>query len=99
MTKNSSRYSHIKSFKDFETEKMHLYYQIRFAERKLELRSIELQMYLHPVKLAKTLFSSIIEPMFALIKQVIGNWFGKTDRTTNEEKESSGTPKVDEATD
>ncbi len=71
MNLSRNSYSHIRSFEDFENEKMKLYYQIKLSEKKLELRYIELLSFLNPMRLVPLLVSSWLTPMVVSLKDLI----------------------------
>jgi len=66
MTK--TKYEHIKSFGDFREEKMRLYYEIRLSEKKMEIKKMELQEYLNPIRFASAIFSELAKPLFGYFK-------------------------------
>ncbi len=74
---NNGRYSHIKSFKDFENEKMRLHYQIRLSEKKLELRKFELREYINPIKFFTSFFNDVARPTFNIVKSIIMHFVEK----------------------
>ncbi len=69
MTRN--RYSHIRTFKDFENEKIQLHYQIRLSEKKLEIKKLELREYLNPFKFFSSMLNEMYKPAFDLIKSIV----------------------------
>ncbi|GEM_PF-6379868 len=88
LSKNS--YSHIKSFEDFENEKIKLYFQIKLSEKKLQLKYIELTSFLNPVRFVPLLLNSWLTPIFLSLKNLITGFFRKdepkcqaTDSDTN----------------
>ncbi len=83
----NNKYSHIKSFADFENEKMKLYYQIRYSEKKLELKYIELMMLLSPAKLIPLMVSEWLNPVISFIKSFLGQFFHRKKHPEQAEKE------------
>ncbi|WP_439185152.1 hypothetical protein [Carboxylicivirga taeanensis] len=75
MNLNRNSYGHIKSFEDFENEKIKLYYQIRLSEKKLELKYIELVAFLNPMRFVPFLISSWLTPLTASLKNFILGFF------------------------
>lgn len=51
-----------------EEEKMRLYYQIKYSEKKLELKLLELGYSLHPARLVPALISQWTRPLIAELK-------------------------------
>ncbi len=86
MTRN--RYSHIKSFKDFENEKMQLHYQIRLSEKKLQIKQLELREYLNPFKFFSAMLNELYRPVFDLAKSIIMHFIErhKAKNETTEDK-------------
>ncbi len=90
MTSNN-RYSHIKSFKDFEHEKINLHYQIKLSEKKLEIKKLELKYYVNPIKFFSSFFNELARPMMKLTKSIIMHFVEKN--KDKEEKNSSNSEK------
>jgi len=91
MNLNRNSYNHIRSFEDFENEKMKLYYQIKLSEKKLELRYIELTSFLNPMRFVPLLINSWLAPIAASIKNLIVGFFTNKESESNpkEEKEEN----------
>ncbi len=91
MNLSRNSYTHIRSFADFENEKMKLYYQIKLSEKKLELRYIELLSFLNPMRLVPFLVSSWLTPMVVSLRDLIVSFFRKntyqTATSEHDEKE------------
>lgn len=83
MNLSRNSYNHIKSFEDFESEKMKLYYQIRLSEKKLELRYIELVSFLNPMRLVPFLVSSWLTPLAVSFRDLIIGFFTRSSQSTN----------------
>lgn len=66
LKKNNFR--HIQSYKDIKAEKMHLAYRVRYTEKQLELRLLEIGYYLHPVRLVPSLVTEWAQPMLHELK-------------------------------
>ncbi|MCT4591607.1 MAG: hypothetical protein N4A71_27545 [Carboxylicivirga sp.] len=75
MNLSRNSYNHIKSFDDFENEKMKLFYQIKLSERKLELKYIELSSFLNPMRFVPFLVSSWLSPITQSIKNFFIGFF------------------------
>jgi hypothetical protein len=90
MNLSRNSYSHIKSFDDFENEKMKLYFQIKLSEKKLELRYIELASFLNPMRFVPFLVNSWLSPIAMSIKNLIIGFFTKNNTNCSApEKEES----------
>lgn len=87
MSKNN--YEHIKSFADFKDEKVRLYYQIRLSEKKMKIKRMELQEYLNPLRLVRTLINELSIPLFGMIKSAVMSFFNKKKKTSKKKKKSS----------
>ena len=87
MTRNN--YSHIKSFADFEDEKMRLFYQIRLSEKKLKIKKMELQEFLNPIRLVSALVNELSKPLLGMLKSMVQNFFHKRKKTSKKQKKSS----------
>ncbi|MCW3807237.1 hypothetical protein [Plebeiibacterium marinum] len=85
MTKNN-KYGHIRSFKDFENEKILLHYQIKLAEKKLEIKQLELKEYINPIRFFTSMFNEIYRPAFDLLRSVIMHFVEKHKEKINEEE-------------
>jgi hypothetical protein len=88
MKANKNTYNHIRSFEDFENEKIKLYYQIKLSEKKLEIKYIEMLAYLNPIKLVPALMTEWLSPLFGSIKDLIMGFFRQytTPQNTGEKK-------------
>ncbi len=84
--KSNNKYSHIESFEDFENEKMKLYYQVKFSEKKLALKYIELGMLLSPARLVPMLVSEWLQPIITLFKNFIGQFFSRKPHDSSKEQ-------------
>jgi len=85
MKQKNSPYAHIQSFKDFESEKMKLYFQLKLSEKKLEIKYIELGTYFNPIKLVPALMSEWIAPIVNYFKNIIANFMHPTETSTSHE--------------
>lgn len=83
--KSNHKYGHIESFEDFENEKMKLYYQVKYSEKKLELKYIELGMLLSPARLVPLLVSEWLSPIISLVKNFISQFFHRKSNDTPKE--------------
>ncbi|TAJ07905.1 hypothetical protein DMA11_22005 [Marinilabiliaceae bacterium JC017] len=92
MTKRKNNpYSHIHSFQDFENEKIRLFYQLKLTEKKLEIKSIELGVYLNPMNLVPALLSDWLKPVLIYIKDYVVNFFKKNDKKTSRQESQENT--------
>lgn len=82
----NNKYGHIQSFGDFENEKMKLYYQIKYSEKKLELKYIEIMLLLSPAKLIPLFVSEWLSPMMSFIKSFFGHFTHHKGNAEKEEK-------------
>lgn len=90
MTKQRNNpYSHIQSFKDFEIEKMKLYYQLKFSEKKLELRYIELTSLMNPLRFVPALLREWASPIIEYIKNMAIRYFQSPETDHSEEESKS----------
>lgn len=69
--KNSNKYNHIDSFKALETEKMRMYYEVKLSKRKIDLRLMEMEMMLNPMRLMPFVFNEMLSPLVGNLK----DWF------------------------
>ncbi|WP_430811770.1 MULTISPECIES: hypothetical protein [unclassified Carboxylicivirga] len=90
MNQSKNSYNHIRSFADFENEKMKLYYQIKLSEKKMELRYIELLSFLNPMRFVPFLVSSWLRPISTYFKNIIFSFFnrGETNSQDSGHKQS-----------
>ncbi|NPA36278.1 MAG: hypothetical protein GXO47_05460 [Chlorobi bacterium] len=73
-----SSYRHIKSFKDFEAEKVQLYYNLRLTEKKLQLSIYNIKKHFSIEKmLYQIMLTKVVDPLFAKTKARIASIFGK----------------------
>jgi len=98
MTKNN--YSHIKTFRDFRSGRMKLFYEVRISEKKLEIKKLELKEYINPIRFVSSVFQEIAKPMFDFIQTTIKRFISRNkeqkqdvDIDKNSEKSS---PKKDD---
>jgi len=88
MKQKNNPYTHIQSFKDFENEKMKLYFQLKLSEKKLEIKYIELSTYFNPIKLVPALMSEWLTPIIIYFKNIVTNFMHTKETSTNCEPES-----------
>ncbi|MBI9061657.1 MAG: hypothetical protein JEZ14_06685 [Marinilabiliaceae bacterium] len=88
MKQKNNPYAHVQSFKDFENEKMKLYFQLKLSEKKLEIKYIELGTYFNPIKLVPALISEWLTPIINYFKNIVTNFMHTKDTSTNSEPES-----------
>ena len=75
---STEKYRNIKSFKDFEDEKLQLYYDLRLKEKKVQLSLYNIRMNFSLEKiLYNLLLTNIVDPIFIGIKSSIAGWFGR----------------------
>ena len=89
MSKND--YSHIKSFSDFREERMRLYYEIRLSEKKLEIKKMELQAYINPIRFFSSIFNDIARPLFDFFKGFLQGYKQKKAQQKADKNKSSET--------
>lgn len=83
--KRKSHYRHIRSYKDLRSEKMHLAYKVKYNEKQLELRLLEIGYYLHPIRLVPSLVTEWAQPMLIELKNRITEYFfGKSKKKHSE---------------
>ncbi len=63
MKNKPAKFKHIKTYKDIQAELVHLGYKSRIHKKELEIRSIQLQHDLHPVRLIPSLLADWATPM------------------------------------
>jgi hypothetical protein len=74
-----SNYRHIKSFKDFEAERIQLYYNLRLTEKKLQLSIYNIKRHFSIEKvLYHILLTKVVDPLFARTKDRIAGFFGRS---------------------
>ena len=88
MNLSRNSYNHIKSFEDFENEKMKLFYQIKLSERKLELKYFELTSFLNPIRFVPFLISAWLGPVLVSFKNMIVGFFTNRDKKQSDNQES-----------
>jgi hypothetical protein len=87
MTKN--RFAHIKSFKDFENEKVRLYFEMRLSEKKLQIKRLKLKAYINPFRYASAFLHEITSPVFKYTKSQIMKFIEKRMESTSHKEENS----------
>lgn len=75
MTSKRNKYSHIESFEDFENEKVKLFFQIKLAEKKLELKFLDLSALLNPMRLIPMLLNEWLTPFYGYARDWISSFF------------------------
>jgi hypothetical protein len=75
MTRN--KYAHIRSFKDFENEKVRLYFEIRLSEKKLQIKHLKMKAYINPIRFASILFHDFAQPILQFAKTTLMKYFEK----------------------
>lgn len=89
MNRNKNSYTHIKSFKDFNNEKFRLSYEIKLAEKKLEIKYIELTAFLNIFKYIPSLLNNIINTIKDLILALLNKEGVHSDEANTKEDESN----------
>ena len=75
---NTEKYRNIKSFKDFEDEKLQLYYDLKLKEKKVQLSLYNIRVNFSVEKiLYNLLLTNVVDPIFLGIKSSIAGWFGR----------------------
>jgi len=89
----SNRFSHIKTFKDFENEKLKLHYQIRLSEKRLEIKKLEFREYLNPIRFFSSFFNELAKPVFDIGKSIVKYFIDryKTKHAKNDNTEDTNT--------
>lgn len=87
MTKQNKRsYRHIKSFQDFENEKVRLHFELKQVERSMEIRCIEFGVYFNLIKHVPVLTSKWLTPIISFIKNFFMSFPQNSAATEVEEK-------------
>ena len=74
----TEKYRNIKSFKDFEDEKLQLYYHLKLKEKKVQLSLYNLRINFSLEKvLYNLILTNVVDPLFFGLKSSITGWFGK----------------------
>jgi len=74
-----NNFRHINSLKDIRAEKMHLAYRVRYTEKQLEFRLLEIGYFLHPIRLVPSLVTEWAQPMLNELKvRVQDHIFGRS---------------------
>jgi len=75
---STGKYRNIRSFKDFEDEKLQLYYNIQIAEKKLQLTLYNIRMRFSLEKvLYNLLLTNVVDPIFFSVKNMVTGFFGR----------------------
>ncbi|SMO35916.1 hypothetical protein SAMN06265379_101245 [Saccharicrinis carchari] len=86
---SNNNYSNINSFNDFREEKMRLLYQIRLSEKKLEIKKMELQEFLNPIRLVTVLLNELSKPLLGILKSSIKRFFFGKKKSGKKRKKAS----------
>ena len=70
-----NNFRHIQSYQDIKAEKMHLAYRVRYTEKQLELRLLEIGYFLHPIRLVPSLVTEWAQPMLNELKVRLQDYF------------------------
>ena len=82
--KRKNDFRHLSSYKDIKAEKMHLAYRVRYTEKQLEVRLLEIGYFLHPVRLIPSLVTEWAQPMLYELKSRVQDYlFGRGKRRKN----------------
>ena len=77
-TMSNGKFRNIKTFKDFEDEKLQLYYDLQLKEKKFQLSLFNVRMNFSIEKvLYNLLLTNVVDPIFLSIKNSIFGWFGR----------------------
>ncbi len=75
---STGKYRNIRSFKDFEDEKLQLYYNLQIAEKKLQLTLYNIRMHFSLEKvLYNLLLTNVVDPIFLSVKNMVSGFFGR----------------------
>jgi hypothetical protein len=75
---SNGKFRNIKSFKDFEDEKIQLYYDLQLKEKKLQLTIFNIRMNFSIEKvLYNLLLTNVVDPIFLGVKNSIFGLFGR----------------------
>lgn len=85
--KRKNDFRHIKSYKDIKAEKIHLAYRMRYTEKQLELRLLEIGYYLHPIRLVPSLVTEWAQPMLNELKSRVQDYlFGRSKKRKQKQR-------------
>lgn len=73
-TRNNS-FAHIDSFRALEAEKIRMYYEVKLSKRKIDIRIMEFEMLMNPMRLMPFLFSELIKPLTGNMREWFLNLF------------------------
>jgi len=77
MTKlNRRSYSHIKSFRDFKNERVRLNFELKLAEKNMEIKCIEFGVYFNLLKQLPALLGKWFTPIMSFIDNFSPNTNG-----------------------
>ena len=83
-----NNYRQIQSFRELNQEKLRLYYQVRYSEKKIQLKMLEMGYSLHPARLLPSLLSEWIRPLVNELKLRIRDFFfRRKERNTSQKQE------------
>jgi hypothetical protein len=75
---SNGKFRNIRSFKDFEDEKLQLYYDLQLKEKKLQLTIYNLRANFSLEKVLYNLFlTNVVDPLFFNVKSMIFGMFGR----------------------
>ena len=94
---STAKYRNIKSFKDFEEEKLQLYYDLRLKEKKVQLSLYNIRMNFSLEKvLYNLLLTNVVDPVFLGVKSIITGWFSRLrGKKVSSGKKKKGIEKID----
>ena len=75
MANNNDRFTKIESFKELEVEKVHLCYEKKILKQKIEIRRMEMSMYLNPSNLIPALFSGLANNLISGVRAFLSSIF------------------------
>ncbi len=85
--KKKNDFRHIRSYKEIKAEKMHLAYRLRYTEKQLELRLLEIGYFLHPVRLVPSLVTEWAQPMLNELKTRVQDYlFGRNKKRKQKQR-------------
>ena len=75
MANDNGRFYKIESFKELEAEKTRLHYEKKILKQKIEIRKMEMSMYLNPSNLVSALFSGLANNIISGARSFLGKIF------------------------
>ncbi len=74
--KNRGKFDDIKSFEDFQNEKVRVYYEIQYIQKKLQLKYYGFSSYLtNPRRFMPLIIARLITPLFEILQDNFSGLF------------------------